>query len=62
VKRGIEAKAIQLACSLVIPIQTARPVGVTVTMAFQMSACHLTNFNKEEEERRQRHSGLPAIL
>ena len=30
-----EAKALQLTCSRVMPIQTARPVGTTLTMAFQ---------------------------
>lgn len=32
--RGV-AKALQLTCSRVMPIQTARPVGITLTMAFQ---------------------------
>lgn len=35
VKRRTQTKALQLTCNLVMPIQTARPVGMKLTMAFQ---------------------------
>lgn len=47
----------RLTCNLVMPIQTAWPVGMTLNAAFQDSA-----YYKEEEEGRQRHLDLPAIL
>ena len=45
--------------NFVMPIQTARPVGMTLNKAFQDSAQHLTSYNKEEEDRGK---GTPAYL